>query len=137
MRYVVALKNGNIILVLAIFMMGLNLVPTGLVARNIESELSSKVSAQPRHSAMTRLHEVSQNSLRSKTFKNKKHYHHPTHRPEDPFYIHHARPFTILTFQEQEVHPILKLHSKRDTPVYIGNFHLSDYITKIFHPPTV
>jgi len=123
--------------VLAIFMMGLSLVPADLIELKIPTELSSKLSAQPRHSSLPRLHEVSQNSLRSKTFKNKQRNHHSTPRPEDPFYIHHARTFYILTFQEQEVHPILKLYSRRDPFMYIGNHHPSDYITKIFHPPTV
>ncbi|HXR80571.1 MAG TPA: hypothetical protein VN763_06620 [Saprospiraceae bacterium] len=131
------MKNGNIILVLAIFMMGLSLVPADLVALNMPSELSSKISAQPRHSSMTRLHEVSQNSLRSKSLKNKKRAHHPTQRPADPLSLHHARPFFILTSQDAEVHAVLTSAFYKGKPFYIGSIHPSDYITKIFHPPTV
>ncbi|HEX5112762.1 MAG TPA: hypothetical protein VFV79_07940 [Saprospiraceae bacterium] len=85
---------------------------------------------------MSRLHEVSQNSLRSKTLKGKKH-HHPTQRPGDPYSIHHARPFYVLTFQEDDMHALRTLLAGTDTPIYIGRLHPSDHISRIFHPPTV
>jgi len=129
------LKNGNIILFLAVLLLNISILPLDLAARIVPAELNTSLSAQPKHASMTRLHEVSQNTLRSKLVKGKR-YHHPTQRPDDPLSIHHARPFYVVTYQDQEVHPVLTTHSNTDTPVYIGCIHSSDYISKIFHPPT-
>gem|GEM_PF-6032460 len=107
-----------------------------LPARDVPAELAASLTAQPKHASMKRLHEISQNSLRSRQIKSRKN-HHPIQRPDDPLSVHHARPYYVFTFQDQEVHPILTTRSNVDTPIYIGCIHPSDYISKIFHPPTV
>ena len=112
--------------------MGLNLSPVN--AR--PAELNAAPTLHTMKARMSRLHEVSQNSLRSKNIKEKKH-HHPTQHPGDPFSIHHARPFFVLTFQEDDVHALQILLAVTDTPIYIGRLHPSDHISRIFHPPTV
>ncbi len=114
--------------------MGLNLSPVDINA--MPAELNAAPIQHTMKARMSRLHEVSQNSLRSKNIKGKKR-HHPTQRPGDPFSIHHARPFYVLTFQEDDVHALQTLLAGTDTPIYIGRLHPSDHISRIFHPPTV
>jgi hypothetical protein len=130
------LKNGNIILSLIIFLAGLQIAPVEINARNLQAEMSASVSARPIKSGISRLHEFSQTSLRSKTLKGKKVHHHGQ-RPDDPFSIHHARPFFVMTFQEEDSHAVLTSSFGSDTPIYIGRLHPSDHISRIFHPPAV
>jgi hypothetical protein len=129
------LKNGNFIFFLALLLMGSCLMPGTLRAHDIPASVSERFSATAEHLHMSRLHELSQYSLRYKSLKNKK-LHHPTSRPEDPFSIHHVRPLYVSTLQDQETQDNPNSGLALNKPLYIGTLHPSGYISKIFHPPT-
>lgn len=112
------------------------MVPLRMNARSSAIVMSTHVYARPVKSGLRHLHEFSQSRLHAKSIKAKKAHHHGQ-RPGDPFSLHHARPFFVMNYEEDNINLWLPASNNSDTPIYIGNLHPSDHISRIFHPPTV